>query len=614
MIRGDIRSGPAMLKCRVVLLAILALFLGCARPNADAADMNKVVRTAFRVAESNFDPVRISDRYSSFIIEAIFDSLLSYDYLARPVKLVPGVAASMPEVADNGATYTFHIKKGVYFADDPAFEGKKRELTAQDFAYSIRRFYDPALRSPNLYFFEGKIIGADEVMRQARKTGKYDYDAPIAGLEVLDRYTLRIRLKHPDYDFLYVMAMPMVVGMAREVVEYYGEDVRAHPVGTGAYLLKEWRRSSKIVLEANPNYREEYYTGSKGETPEDHAIYRNLQGKRLPIVGRIEVTIIEEPQPRWLAFYNKELDYMEELPNEFINIVAPNGKLAPNLARSGVRMQREPQLEITITAFYNMRDPIIGGYTPDKVALRRAMNLGYNQPEEILIARKGQAVAAESPIPPGAAGYDPNFHSISTEYDPARAKAILDTFGYLDRDGDGYREMPDGRKLVLEFGSPPDAATRDLDQVWKKSMDAIGIHIKFKKERWPDLNKEGRAGTLQVGSYLAWYADYPDGDNFLQLLYGPNASPQSNAANFALPAFDRLYEQARNMPDSPQRTQLYDQMTELFLVYAPWKLGVHRVQTHLSQPWLLNYKKHPILHEGWKYLDVDLDMERKAKE
>ena len=595
---------------RVLQLVAVLAALCVARP-LFAADMNKVVRHAFRVAETSFDPARESDRYSAFIIEALFDSLLTYDYLARPVKLVPGVAEALPDIADGGATYTFRIRKGVYFADDPVFKGRKRELTAQDFAYSIRRMYDPKLRSPNLYFFEGKIIGADEVMRQAKKTGKYDYDAPIAGLEVLDRYTLRIRLNQPDYNFQYVMAMPLAVGMAREIVEHYGEDARSHPVGTGPYRLKEWRRSSKIVLEASPNYREEYYTGTKGETAEDEAIFRSLQDKRLPIVGRIEVVIIEEPQPRWLAFSNRELEYIEDLPNEFVNIVAPGGKFAPNLAKQGIRMQRTPELEITITAFYNMRDPVIGGYTPEKVALRRAMNLGYNQAEEVMIARKGQALTAESPIPPGAAGYDADFHGIAQEYDPARAKALLDLFGYVDRDGDGYRELPDGQPLVLEFGSPPTSDFRDLDQIWKKSMDAIGINVKFKKARWPDLNKESKAAKLQVGSFLAWHADYPDGDNFLQLLYGPYSSPQSNSANFALPAFDRLYEQARRVPDSAMRTQLYQQMTKLFLAYAPWRLGVHRVQTHLNQPWLMNYKKHPILHQAWKHLDVDLEMQRK---
>jgi ABC-type transport system substrate-binding protein len=253
-----------------------------------------------------------------------------------------------------------------------------------------------------------------------------------------------------------------------------------------------------------------------------------------------------------------------------------------------------------------MDDPVLGGYTPEKVALRRAMNLGYNGPEELFIVRKGQAIRAESPVPPGAAGYDPNFRSIADEYNPAKAKALLDMFGYLDIDGDGYRELPNGTPLTLEIGSPPDAATRLLDEVWRKSMDAIGIRITFKKAKWPDLNKEGKAGTLQIGSFLAWHADYPDGDNFLQMLYGPN-SHQSNYANFRLPEFDALYEKARRMPDSPERTHLYQEMTRLFLAYAPWRLGVYRIRSHFTHPWLLNFKKHPILHQGWKYLDIDLD-------
>jgi oligopeptide transport system substrate-binding protein len=598
---------------RIVMMLSAMLPVLLTSQFAVAADMNKVVRLAFRVAESSFDPVHESDRYSTLVCEAIFETLMTYDFLARPAKLIPGVAESMPEITDNGATYTFHVRKGVYFTGDPAFKGKKRELTAQDFAYTIRRFYDPAVRSPNLYFFQGKIIGADEVMERAKKSGKYDYDAPIAGLEVLDRYTLRIRLKETDYNFLYIMAMPMAMGMAREVVEFYPGDVGSHPVGTGPYMLKEWRRSSKIVLEASPTYHREPYDGDPGTTDDDHQTYARLKGKTLPQAGRIEVTIIEEPQPRWLAFVNGEHDYIEELPNEFINIAAPNRKLAPSLAKKGLRVQFEPQMEITVTVYYNMRDAIVGGYTPEKVALRRAMNLGYNQPQELMIARKGQAMLAESPIPPGAAGYDPNFHSIAIGYDPAKAKALLDLFGYIDRDGDGYRELPDGTPFVLEFGSPPTADFRDIDQIWKKSMDDIGINIKFKKEKWPDLLKESRGSTLQVGEFLSWNADYPDGDNFLQLLYGPNSSPQSNFANFALPAFDRLYEQARKMPDSPERTRLYQQMSELFLAYAPWRLGVHRIWTHLNQPWLYGYKKHPILKEVWKYMDVDVDMQRKAQ-
>ncbi len=592
----------------VLALALTASFV-------HAADMNKTVRFAFRVAETGFDPAQESDRYSNYILLAIFDPLLTYDYLARPVKLKPNTTVAMPEVTDNGATYTFHLKPGIYFSDHAAFKEKKRELTAQDYAYSLRRFYDPEVKSPNLYFFEGKIIGADELMAKARKGSKFDYDTPIDGLQVLDRYTLRIKLKEPDYNFQYIMAMATSGAVAREVVEYLGSppEVRSHPVGTGAFTLKEWRRSSKMVLEANPNFREEYFEATPEDNDYDRAIVENLKGKRLPIAGRIEISIIEEPQPRWTAFLSNEFDYFEQVPDDFTNTVAPGGKLAPSLVKRGIIMQREPQMEITLTAFYNLEDPVIGGYTPEKIALRRAMNLAYNGDEEVNIARRGQAIRAETLLPPGLVGYDPNFRGIAKEYSLSKAKALLDLYGYKDIDGDGYRELPNGGKLELLFGSVPDGTQRPLDEVWKKSMDALGVNIKFRLERWPDLNKAGKAGALQVGSFYAWGADYPDGDNFFQLLYGPNTR-QSNYSNFNLPAFDRLYEKSRKMPDSPDRTQLYNEMSKLFFAYAPWRLGVHRIWTNLSQPWLKNYKKHPVLHHGWKYLDVDVEQQRKAQQ
>ena len=245
-----------------------------------------------------------------------------------------------------------------------------------------------------------------------------------------------------------------------------------------------------------------------------------------------------------------------------------------------------------------------------KVAVR-ADNTNNGWTNSGLVVRKGQALRAQSPIPPDVAGYDPRFRSSANDYDPARAKALLDMYGYIDRDGDGYRELPDGSPLVLEFASIPTTDYRDLDDVWRKSLDAVGIKIKFRRERFPDLVKAAKAGTLQIGAFYAWFADYPDGENFLQLLYGPN-SRQSNYANFKLPDFDRLYVEARKLPDSPERTKIYQEMTQLFMVYAPWKLGVHRIQSHFSHPWLLNYKKHPILQQGWKYLDIDLAMKTRA--
>lgn len=591
-------------------LALLAFLFGVAAASSYAADMNKTLRYAFPVAETGFDPIVVSDLYSNTVIEGILDAMLTYDYLARPAKLVPNTLVAMPEVSDNGTTYVFRLKQGIYFTPDPAFNGKKRELTAQDYAYSIRRLFDPKLKSPWLFLLEGKIVGADEVMEKAKAANsRFDYDAPIAGLEVVDRYTLRIRLKEPDFNLLYIFAMPTMGAMAREVVERYGDDIGSHPVGTGAFVMKQWVRSSKLVLEANPDYREVYFNFS-GSDPETRAIAAANKGKKLPIVGRVEISIIEEAQPRWLAFLNKEHDYLERLPNEFANIAIPGGKLAPNLAKQGILLNKTEEPDVTYT-YFNMEDPVVGGYGRDKIALRRAITLAYNTREEIQILRKNQAIPAQSPIPPGVAGYDPKFVNPFGDYNPAKAKALLDMFGYVDRNGDGYRELPNGKPLTLEYASTTTLIDRQFDELWKKSMDAVGIRMVFKKAKWPDLLKESKLGKLQIkGS--AWHADYPDADNFLQLLYGPNSN-QSNDARFKLAEFDRLYEKAKKLPDSPERTALYQDMTKLMLVYAPWKLGVHRLGANLIQPWVIGYKMHPTLHALWKYVDIDAARQKAAR-
>jgi ABC-type transport system substrate-binding protein len=575
-----------------------------------AADPNKVIRYAFPIAETSFDPVTVSDLYSNTLIEDILESMLTYDYLARPVKLVPNTLAAMPEISDNGATYVFRIKPGIYFTPHPAFKGKQRELIAADYEFSLKRLFDPKLRSPWMFLLEDSLIGGKEAYNRAKAAGRFDYDLPIEGIKVLDRYSLQVRLKAPDYNLLYIMAMPATAAFAREVVEMYGDDVGSHPVGTGPYMLKEWKRSSKIVLEANPGFREEFFASEPGSDPLDRKIAAHLKGKRLPLAGRVEISIIEESQPRWLAFLNNEHDYIERFPNDYANIAAPGGKLAPNLAKQGITLQRLVEPNLTYYLF-NMEDPVVGGYTPEKVALRRAISMSMNDSEEIQIIRKNQAIRAQSPVPPGVAGYDANFRSSAAEYNPAKAKALLDLFGYLDRDGDGYRELPDGRPLVIDYWSTPTQLERQYDELWKKSLDAIGINMTVHKAKWPDLLKQSKAGKVQFRGY-AWAADYPDADNFLQLLYGPN-SGQSNDARFRLPAFDRLYEQAKRLPDSPERTRLYQEMNRLILAYAPWKLGVNRIEGYLIHPWIMGYKKHPILRAQWRFLDVDVERQAAAR-
>jgi ABC-type transport system substrate-binding protein len=576
----------------------------CVSSFSEAADPRKVIRVAYPSAERGFDCARESDEFTGTLCDNIFDALLQYDPLARPIKLQPRAAAALPEVTDGGRTYTVKVKPGIYFTDDPAFGGKRRELVAADYVYSLKRMLDPKVRAQWAFLVEGKLVGADEIVADAKKTGRFDYDRPMAGLEALDRYTLRIRLVEPDYNMLYILTMPATAAFAREVVEHYGDAVAEHPVGTGPYRLGAWRRSAKVVLEANPDFREDYLETAGGEDERDARIAAHLKGKRLPLAGRIEITVIDEHQPRWLAFLNAEHDYVRPVPVEFVDIAMPGGKLAPNLAKRGIEVRPDEIAWITYTTF-NMKDPVVGGYTPEKVALRRAICLAYPIHEEIATIYKNQAVKIDSPIAPGMAGYTAET-SPTLDYDPARAKALLDMYGYVDRDGDGFREMPDGSPLVIDQASTPDQRSRQRNELWRRAMNAIGIRMTFDKvEKLPDLRRQAQLGKVQSLTY-GWIADYPDGENFLQL-FTTKSIGGANYTLFSLPEFDALYEKARGMPDSPERTGIYRRMVHMLWVYAPWRVNSLLANTILIHPWVLGYKKHPFAHEPWRYLDVDLD-------
>jgi ABC-type transport system substrate-binding protein len=583
---------------RAAALSLAALLASAATP---AAAPLKVLHTQFLIAETNFDPAATADLYSNSIIEEILEPPLTYDWLARPAKLKPLTAEALPEITDGGRTYTVKIRKGIYFADDPAFGGRKRELTAKDYEFAFKRLIDPKLRSPNLWLIEG-VEGVKEAEEKASRAGHLDYDAPIPGIEVPDRYTIRFHLVKPDYTFVYILAMETVGAQAREVAERYGDDIGAHPVGTGPFKLAEWRRSSKIVLVRNPDFREEYYEAEPpADDPLSQQLYAEMKGKRLPCVDRVEVSIIEEAQPRWLAFLGGEIDWIN-LPYEFQSMGLPNHELAPWLAKRGVRYM--PDLDPSVTYMYfNMKDPTVGGYAPDKVALRRAIWLAFDNREEIDVVRSGTAIQAQMLPAPGVVGYDPDFN-LGVLYDPARAKALLDMYGYVDRDGDGWRDMPDGSPLVFRYATQPDQTSRLFTELWKKDMTAVGIRMEVEVAKWPDLRKKSKAGQLQTWE-LGWSADYPDAMDFYQLLYGPNCGV-SNDGCFQLPEFDALYDQASRMKQGPERAEIFRKMDRIVAAYAPLRLGVYRKRDELVQPWILGWRKHPILHEGYKYVDIDL--------
>ncbi len=570
--------------------------------------MNKVLRVAFLVDVTGFDPQAINDLYSVHVNRVIFEPLFAYDYLARPYKLIPNTAEALPAISDGGKQFVIKIRKGIYFTPDPAFNGQKHELTANDYLYSFKRLLDPKIRSPNVIIFEGTLLGADEAIAAAKKTGKFDYDAPIAGFQALDRYTIQIKLVKPSYTLSDTLAGASTGAVAREVIEKYADAsnwVLGNPVGTGPYVLKEWKKGSKVILEANPEYRDRRFPESSD--PVDKPLEAQMKGKKIPAIGRVEISIIEESNPRFLAFQSKQQDLLY-IPTDFVDRVIDNGRLKSEFAQQGIHWSRAVETGWTYTVM-NMEDPIVGGYSKEKIALRRAIGLGYNVTEEISVLRQGQGIAATQPIPPNLPGHDPNVRQ-PYPYDPAAARALLDKFGYKDCDGDGFRELPDCKPLVLQYWADTKELSRQFNELWKKSMDAIGIKIEFVLQKWPDILKAAKAGKVMMWG-LGGSAAVRDGEQFLTQLYSKYID-YSNMSRFRMDSYDRLLEQAQALPDGPERNKIYRALSDHFVTYAPVLFNTYRINNALVYPWVQGWKMHAFVQYPFTYLDIDVAKQKAA--
>jgi oligopeptide transport system substrate-binding protein len=601
--RSALSSRPSGGRLARWVLAAAFTLAAAPAPAATWADPEKVLHVAMEIDVTGFDPAGTSDLYSNTIEARIFDALYVWHYLARPYRLVPGIAAAMPEISADGRTWTIALKHGIYFADDAAFAGKKRELTAKDVVYSWERLVDPRVHSPNVDLLEGKLVGLDAAAARAKATGRFDYDAEVAGLRALDRYTLQLVLVEPDYTFLAYLPSAALRVVAREVIAKYADgSARAmdHPVGTGPYRLKEWRRGNKVVLEANRGYREEYFPEAPADANATIAsAAAAMQGKRLPQVGTVEIAIMEESSPRLFAFDRGDLDLLDIRYDLALKVVDEAGNLRPSYATRGIRLARATELALSYS-FFNMEDPVVGGYAPDKIALRRAVCTAYDIGEEIRIIRQGQAMPATQPIPPDVIGHVPG-RKPATAYDPELARALLDRFGYKDRDGDGYRELPDGRPLTLEIASEPDQTSRLFDELWQRSLKSVGIRVRFRKQKWPDLNKAAHAGQLQFWELAlsSSIADY-----YMQQFYGPSAGA-ANLARFRNADFDALFRRSRSIAGDDERRQAYARMIDIVAAYDPWCPKAFRISNTAVAPWIRGYAKnayYPI--DPWHFLDV----------
>ncbi|OQS23974.1 ABC transporter substrate-binding protein [Chromobacterium violaceum] len=576
--------------------------------SAHAADPNKVLRVSISAPETGFDPGKVNDVYSIGVIENIFEPLLKYDYLARPLKIKPNTAAALPEISDDGRVYTIRIQPGIYFADDPVFKGKKRELIAADYAYSFRRYADPVVNSPVSNMMTDWILGLEEAGKRASKAGKFDYQAPIPGIQVLDRYTLKLTLNKPNFIFNYTLAAKQFGAVAREVIEAYGKDTMSHPVGTGPFMLKEWKQGNKIVLVANPNYRKVVFDGEPGDNPEDQKIAKALAGKTLPVVGRVEIRVIEEEQPRWLSFLNRQLDWVV-LPKSAVKTALHtdgegNTTLNPALIKRGIQNSRTQAMDVTY-AYFNMQDPVVGGYSKDKIALRRAIALAYPVKKEVVpLLYANQAIPMKGFVTQGVPGSSPGFNG-QPAYDQALGNALLDEFGYKIG-ADGYRTLPNGKPLLITQATQASALDKQFNQVWQKTFDSLHIRVQFKVAKWNENLKSAYAHKLQMWS-LGGTASMPDGDDSMVELWSKSIESGGNLVAFNRPEFDRAFEESRLLPNGSEREAKFEQMNRIVAAYQPVILGVTRMYNELTQPYVVGFKRHPIYSIGgfWRYVDVN---------
>jgi ABC-type transport system substrate-binding protein len=309
---------------------------------------------------------------------------------------------------------------------------------------------------------------------------------------------------------------------------------------------------------------------------------------------------MEETQSRWLAFQRGDTDIEYQLAEVAPTFITAGGELKPEFAKRGIQLERSIDPEI-IYLYFNMQDRTVGGLSKEKIALRRAIAMAYRIEDQIRIIRKGQAIRAQYPIPPGVAGHDPDYRS-SIVNDPRVANALLDKFGYRKGE-DGYRRMPNGEALVIRYSSTPTERDRQFDELMKRSLDSIGVRLEIHKDRFPELIKLENECRLMMKT-SAWIADYPDGDNFMQLLYGPN-SGQSNNACYRSPEYDKRYEKSRQLPDGPERNRLYREMARIMETDTVWLLTDSRYRNVLMQPRVKGFKKHPVLHAEWLYIDLE---------
>lgn len=513
-----------------------------------------------------------------------------------------------------------------------------RELIAEDYVYQIKRLAHPKIHSPIYGFMSAYIVGLEALgatleaalqdpLQGASENGEAFLDLrsfPLTGAEAIDRYHYRIVLKGKYPQFPYWLAMPFFAPVPYEADRFYGQTglmiknitLDWYPVGTGPYMLTVNNPNRQMVMERNPHFHGETYP-EEGAPGDREAGLLDDAGAPLPFIEKVVFSLEKESIPVWNKFLQGFYDTAGISSDSFDQAIRISGNgdaaLTEEMAEKGIRLLTST----TTSTFYmavNMLDPVLGGYTDSARKLRQAIAIAIDQEESIAIFSNGRGIAMQGPLPPGIFGYRDGEEGINLRvYDwvdgrPKRksidaARRLLAEAGYP-----GGREIKSGKPLVLHFDTSGTGPEMKANFDWmRKQFEKLQIQLVVRNtdyNRFQDKMLKGRAQLFQWG----WNADYPDPENFLFLLYGPNAKAGKNgenASNYANPRFDALFDQMKSMENGPSRQTIIDEMTRIVREDAPWISGFHPKQFGLYQPWYGNTKPNLMANNTLKYTKVD---------
>jgi len=594
------------------LMAILGslLFSGCGgeeRPPDLGSETISYSRTS-RIR--GLDPGITGEVSSSMAISRIYEGLLEYDYLARPYKVVPLLAEAMPEISEDGLVYTFKIRKGIYFHDDPCFpDGKGRELVAGDFAYSIKRVADVKNVSSGFWAYNNRIKGINAFHDASKSDEPTNYDMEVEGLLALDGYTLQIVLTEPYPQLPYILAMHYSFAVPREAVEFYGKSFVNHPVGTGPYELVEWRRNSRIEFIRSPKWAEtgrvETYPATGTPEQEAAGLLRDA-GKPIPFVDRSVQYVIDDSTTAWMMFLSGQLDVSSISRDNWDAVITGDKKLDDSLDSRGINLVSSPTLDVYYLGF-NWKDSVVGeSDDPEQDMrnrkLRQALSCAFDF-DLLNQFMNNRLYPLDGPIPQPLKGSLQKASPYGFNLDKARK--LLVEAGYP-----GGKDPGTNQRLVLtmELGSAT-ANTRQMMELMADMYQKAGIVLKASYNTWPAFIEKMNRGQAQMFQ-LGWVADYPDAENFLQLFYGKNESPGPNHPNYHNAEIDRMYEQIRTMLDSPERTAIYEKMAGIIIEDSPWIFMYQPMAFGLTHGWLENHTTHAFPYGMGKYRRVNPEARR----